>query len=113
MSKDTHKLKPKTNVLAKFKCGAGVQVIGVVIANGLVSLHRYDAAYQERRLPLIASDQDWKPEKPLRFSFGVEIERRINSFVDHYQRPEFSFEVRTERRANSFVDHYQRHDFLN
>ena len=37
MSTDKQKLKPTANVLAKFRCSAGVQVIGIVVANGMVS----------------------------------------------------------------------------
>jgi hypothetical protein len=62
MSTETSKLKPKADVIAQFRYGAEGQAIGVVEANGMVSLHGHDATHREKRLPLIASDQDLNPE---------------------------------------------------
>jgi hypothetical protein len=89
MSTETSKLKPKADVIAQFRYSAEEQAIGVVKANGMVSLHGHDAIHRENRLPLVASDQDLNPKRSPLFSFEVEAERRTKSFVDHYQRPEF------------------------
>jgi len=69
MSTETSKLKPKADVIAQFRYSAEVQAIGVVEANGMVSLHGHDATHREKRLPLIASDQDLNPERSPLFSF--------------------------------------------
>jgi hypothetical protein len=89
MSTETSKLRPEAAVIAQFRYSAEVQPIGVVEANGMVSLHGHDPTHREKRLPLIASDQNLNLERSPLFSFEVEEERRTNSFVDHYQRPEF------------------------
>jgi hypothetical protein len=105
MNTETSKLKPKADAIAQFRYGAEAQAIGVVEANGMVSLHGHDATHREKRLPLIASDQDLNPERSPLFSFEVKAERRTNSFVDHYQRPDFCFEDKADGLINSFVDH--------
>jgi hypothetical protein len=76
MSTATSKLKPKDDVIALFRYSAEVQAIGVVEANGMVSLHGHDATHRGKRLPLVASDQDLNPERSPLFSFGVEAARR-------------------------------------
>ena len=60
MSTETSKLKPKADAIAQFRYGAEAQAIGVVEANGMVSLHGHDATHREKRLPLIASDRRFK-----------------------------------------------------
>jgi hypothetical protein len=86
MSTEKSKLKPKTNLLAKFECSTEVHAIGIVMANGVVSLHGYDATYREKSLPG-SSDQDSKLEKSPIIFFEVKAERVIKSFTDHYQKP--------------------------
>jgi hypothetical protein len=57
----TSELGLKADAIAQFIYSAEVQAIGIVEANGMVSLHGLDATHREERLPLIASDQDFAP----------------------------------------------------
>ena len=83
MNTERNGTKPKANLLAEFTCDPEINVIGVVVKHGTVSLHGYNSVRREKLIPAYESHHHHAETSP---HFFFEVRHGQKSYADHYQK---------------------------